>query len=128
MTTTLPKIKLTLFQLAVLRQHYKPQQEISTQITPQEDVYGLLEELGKQKLLQAIALIPNNPQLSYEQAGIQLAILDHFHAHPEHFEFLNQKTLNTLNEAPEILYADGEKALITIDRKCYRYEKDTIFD
>lgn len=128
MTTTLPRIKLTLFQLAVLRQHYKPQQEISTQTTPQEDVYELLEELGKQKLLQAIALIPNNPQLSYEQAGIQLAVLDHFHAHPEHFEFLNQKTLNTLNEAPEMLYADGEKALITIDRKCYRYEKDTIFD
>ncbi|MEX0272012.1 hypothetical protein AB3R30_23070 [Leptolyngbyaceae cyanobacterium UHCC 1019] len=128
MTTTLPKIKLTLFQLAVLRQHYKPQQEISTQITPQEDMYELLEELGKQKLLQAIALIPNNPQLSYEQAGIQLAILDHFHAHPEHFELLSQETLNTLNDAPEILYADGEKALITIDRKCYRYEKDTIFD
>lgn len=127
MTTTLPRLKLTLFQLAVLRQHYKPQQEISTRTTPQEELYELLEELGKKKLSQAIALIPNDSKLSYEQAGTQLTALDHFHSHPEHFELLNQETLNSLSESPEILYADGEKALITIDRKCYRYEKDTIF-
>lgn len=127
MTTALSKIKLTLFQLAVLQQHYKPQQEISSQTTPQEELYELLEELGKKKLLQAIALIPNDPKLSYEQAGTQLTVLDHFHSHPEHFELLSQETLNSLNEAPEILYADGEKALITIDKKCCRHEKDTIF-
>jgi hypothetical protein len=121
--TTSPKISLSLLQLAVLRQHYK----CPSRPTPQEELYVLLEQLGNAKLRQAIALIPNNPDLSYEEAGVQLTVLDHFHAHPEQFEGLSQATLTELNDAPEILYADGEKALITIDGTCYRYEKDQFF-
>jgi hypothetical protein len=61
--------------------------------------------LGDRKLAQAIALVPNNPELSYREAGAQLQLLDLWHSQPELFE--------------QVEVTEGE--CITVDRVIYRY-------
>lgn len=122
MTTT-----ATAFQIQALYLYYFGQ-DLPVNYPYRTGLKNLFDKLGEYKLRLAIALVPNNPKLSYQQAGVNLSVLDLWFAHPELFEEMSSARLQNLQDCPEMLYADGEKALITIGGKVYRYWKDSLDD
>jgi len=116
-------VKATAFQIQVLHMHYIGH-DLPANFPYTTGLRTLWDKLGEEKLGFAIALVPNNPNLSYQQAGTDLPVLDLWFSNPELFEEMSAEKLESLQDSPEILYADGERALITIGRKTYRYWKD----
>lgn len=115
-------LSATAFQIQALWWHYQKGTPFPSSLSYITVGNQLLEQLGEEKLAGAIALIPNNSALSYEQAGAQLAILDLWYRHPELFTGMDAAEVERLqDESPEQLYADGECGLLLMDGKVYRY-------
>lgn len=122
-------LSATAFQIQALWLHYQKGSPFPSNIPYSAVGNQLLKLLGEEKLARAIALIPNNSALSYEQAGAQLAILDLWYRHPELFTAMEAAEVEQLqDESPEQLYADGECDLLLVDGKVYRYWKDSVAD
>jgi len=119
----------TAFQIIVLWNHCYPTVPFPGNLPYALIGQKLLSLLGQEKLERAIALIPNDSTLTYEQAGAQLPVLDLWHQHPELFHEMDSSEVKRLqDESPEELYADGECDLIAINGKVYRYWKDSLDD
>lgn len=117
------------FQIQALWLHYRKGTPFPGNVPYRQVANDLLSLLGQEKLERAIALIPNNKDLSYEQAGAQLPVLDLWHTSPELFQEMGAAEINRLqDESPEQLYADGECDLVVLDGKVYRYWKDSLED
>jgi hypothetical protein len=119
-------LSATAFQIQALWLHYN-QEPMPPNLTYPQAGKQLLDLLGEQKLRQAIALTANDSKLSYEQAGAQLLVLDLWCDCPDLFEEMSAAEVRRLqSDSPEFLYADGEKALITINGRIYRYWLDSL--
>jgi hypothetical protein len=92
------------FQIHALYLHYLGQ-DLPANFPYTTGLQLLWRLLGDRKLEQAVALVPNNPKLSYQEAEALLWSLDLWHSQPELFEQV---------EVPE-----GE--CITVDCVIYRY-------
>jgi hypothetical protein len=97
-------MRATAFQIHALYLHYFGQ-DLPANFFYRTGLQSLWQLLGDRKLAQAIALVPNNSELSYREAGALLRLLDLWHSQPELFE--------------QVEACEGE--CITVDRVIYRY-------
>jgi hypothetical protein len=97
-------MKATAFQIHALYLHYFGQ-DLPSNFPYTTGLQSLWKLLGDRKLAQAILLVPNNPELSYREAGAQLQLLDLWYSQPELFE--------------QVEACEGE--CITVHRITYRY-------
>lgn len=119
----------TAFQIVVLWTHCEKGTPFPGNVPYSQVADELLTLLGQEKLERAIALIPNDSKLPYDQAGAQLPVLDLWYRHPELFTAMDSAEVEQLqDESPEQLYADGECDLLLVDGKVYRYWKDSAED
>ena len=93
------------FQIHALYLHYFGQ-DLPANFPYTIGLQSLLRLLGDRKLAQAILLVPNNPELSHQEAGALLRLLDLWYLQPELFE--------------QVGATEGE-GCITVDRVVYRY-------
>ncbi|MBE9180261.1 hypothetical protein IQ268_16990 [Oculatella sp. LEGE 06141] len=111
----------TALQVSVVWQRYMEETEPDAPYA--QKLKQLYDKLGEERLRTSIHAIPNNPEQPYDELAINLPILDAFYTHPHLFEEIN---LDDYRDAPENLYADGERAVIQIDGQSYRYWIDSL--
>ncbi|MBM0745786.1 hypothetical protein JOY44_30910 (plasmid) [Phormidium sp. CLA17] len=115
-------ISCTALQIRVLWLHYH-KENMPTTVPYVQFLWQLQQQLGVEKLREAIALIPNNPNRLNVPLASDLKVLDAFYAHPQAFEPLPDSALDW---GPEILYQDGERGIIRLEEQLYGYQTDDI--